>query len=71
MHIAKSAAWLIAWKQHDGYRRALFGGAGYTSQITPIPNGWTAVEFTGINDSDYMIGQGMISGHPTAVAAFN
>ena len=47
----------------------LFGGAGYTSQITPRPSGWASLEFTGINDNLYMIGTGVISGHPTAIGA--
>ncbi len=47
----------------------LFGGPGYTSQLTVRPTGWSALEFTGINDNLYMVGYGMISGHPTAAGA--
>jgi hypothetical protein len=47
----------------------LFGGAGYTSQFSGLPNGWTSVEFSGINDDLYMVGSANISGHPTAVGA--
>jgi len=45
----------------------LFGGAGYTSQPDTLPNGYTSLEFSGINDSLYMIGTAMINLHPTAV----
>jgi len=45
----------------------LFGGAGYTSQVSYVPIGWKSVEFNGINDSIYMVGQANISGHPTAI----
>jgi hypothetical protein len=45
----------------------LYGGAGYASKVTTLPNGYASLNFTGINDSKYLVGSAMLGVHPAAV----
>ena len=46
-----------------------FSGPGYLNQFSTLPSGMTSVEFTGVNDSEYMVGTANINGRPTAVSS--